>query len=92
MKPDARIIELCERLVSPGHAPSKLSASELHELADFIFDLEVADNALKSTIEAAILAMENVPCVGKVYDQQHADTQMRARQSLRIALGLDPSL
>ena len=40
MKPDARIIELCERLTSAGHAPSKLSASEFHELADFIFSLD----------------------------------------------------
>jgi hypothetical protein len=39
MKPDNRIIELCDRLTSAGHAPSKLSASEFHELADFIYGL-----------------------------------------------------
>ena len=39
MKPDNRIIELCERLTSPGHCPSKLSASEFHELANYIFKI-----------------------------------------------------
>lgn len=40
MKPPKRIIELCERLTSPGHCPSKLSASEFHELVDFIYSIE----------------------------------------------------
>lgn len=36
--PDARIIELCDRLTSAGSAQHKLSASELHELADYIYE------------------------------------------------------
>jgi hypothetical protein len=39
MKPPKRIVELCERLTSPGHAPSKLSASEFSELTDYVFSL-----------------------------------------------------
>ena len=42
MKVNPRIIELCERLTAPGHCSSNLSASEFHELADFIFDLDDA--------------------------------------------------
>lgn len=40
MRPTSRIIELAERLTSPGHAPSKLSASEFHELAETVFEWE----------------------------------------------------
>jgi hypothetical protein len=40
MKPDTRIMELCDRLTSPGAAQTKLSASELHELVDFIRDCD----------------------------------------------------
>lgn len=40
MKPNERIIELCERLTSPGSINEKLSASELHESVDFIFELK----------------------------------------------------
>lgn len=40
MKPDERIIELCERLTSPGSIKEKLSASELHEICNFIFELK----------------------------------------------------
>lgn len=39
MKPDARIIELCERGTSSGSFQGKLSASEFHEIANFIFSL-----------------------------------------------------
>lgn len=38
----------------------------------------------------ALRALENVPMVGEVYDQQHSDTHMAAMIDLRIALGLDP--
>lgn len=39
MKPDARILELCERLTSPGPINGKLSASEHHDVAEYIFGL-----------------------------------------------------
>lgn len=35
---------------------------------------------------AALEALRNVPEVGGVYDQQHADTQLRADQALQQAL------
>lgn len=37
MKPSDRVLELCERLTSAGSAQTKLSASELHEVAEFVF-------------------------------------------------------
>jgi hypothetical protein len=36
---DPRIIELCERLTSSGSIHEKLSASELHEICNWIFAL-----------------------------------------------------
>lgn len=39
MKPDLRIIELCDRLMQPGPITNNLSASELHEIANFIYAL-----------------------------------------------------
>ena len=49
MKPPPRIIELCERLTSSGSIHGKLSASEFHEIADFIFELSEAAEPLKET-------------------------------------------
>lgn len=39
-----RIMGLCERLVSSGSIHEKLSASELHEICDFIFQLNNPSN------------------------------------------------
>jgi hypothetical protein len=38
----ARIMELCQRLTSAGPIRDKLSASEHHEICDFIFELSAA--------------------------------------------------
>ena len=38
-RPDARVIELAERLVAPGPKASHVSASETHEISEFILGL-----------------------------------------------------
>lgn len=41
---------------------------------------------LRYVIEKAIEALNNVPCVGEVYDQQHSDTHMKAVLMLKAAV------
>ena len=43
------------------------------------------------TIQRAIHAFQNVPEVGAIYDQQHADTHMHALIELRELIGLGPA-
>jgi len=61
MKIPPRINELCERLTSPGHCPSKLSASEFHELVDFIFSLEDKSVEPLTCADLTEIAMSGVP-------------------------------
>lgn len=41
---------------------------------------------LCKAIKRAVAALQNVPCVGEVYDQQHADTHLRAILDLQEAV------
>lgn len=41
---------------------------------------------MRYVIEKAIESLNNVPCVGEVYDQQHSDTHLRAVLMLQGAL------
>lgn len=47
------------------------------------------DKEIKSLLESLKMALENVPEVGKTYDQQHADTHIQAIQDIEIALAPD---
>ncbi len=40
MEPDARIIELAERMLAPGSKCAALSMSEVHEVAHYILGIE----------------------------------------------------
>lgn len=44
---DSRFRELTERLVAVGNPHSKFSASEFHELHDYIIQLDKKKNSLK---------------------------------------------
>ncbi len=46
---------------------------------------------IQMVMEQAIQALENVPEVGDVYDQQHADTHMQAAIELRGLIGKGPA-
>lgn len=38
-RPDTRVLDLVKRLTAPGKAGAALSASEMHEIADYVTDL-----------------------------------------------------
>ncbi len=44
------------------------------------------DHELKAAVEQALQALQNVPQVGEVYDQQHSDTHLRAQLRLEQAV------
>ena len=47
------------------------------------WESEMTPEAWKMVMEQAIKALENVPEVGEVYDQQHSDTQLAAILELK---------
>lgn len=49
--PDARILDLAERLVAPGPKCCALSASECHEISDFIRDIAAAPSHSQQSAE-----------------------------------------
>lgn len=43
-RPDERILELAERMVAAGPKAAYVSASEMHEISDYIFSLVKVDD------------------------------------------------
>ncbi len=68
MKADPRIIELAERMMASGPKCSQLSASEVHEVAEFILT-EPEDN------EGDFCRIERHPKVGQVLIKKINDSE-----------------
>ena len=74
IRPDARILDLAGRLVASGDKCAHVSASETHEISDFIFGLEAEmGSAERLRREAAAIANQRVmrrgsPAIANVLD------------------------